>query len=72
MCSKVSVLRDFPENCGSIDLPTFSESREWGGFQPKLFLYLFDHKIMPILNYASEEWGTNDFTKQESLHLSAC
>ena len=27
---------------------------------------------MPILNYASEVWGTNDYSKHESLHLSAC
>ena len=25
-----------------------SKSKEWGGFQPRLFLYLFDHTIAPI------------------------
>ena len=49
-----------------------AKSREWGGFQPRLFLYLFDHTIMPILNYASEIWGTNEWPKLERLHLSAC
>ena len=49
-----------------------SKSREWGGFQPWIFLYLFDHTIIPILNYASEIWGTNDWPKLERLHLSAC
>ena len=49
-----------------------AKSREWGGFQPRLFLYLFDHTIMPILNYASEVWGTNEWPKLEKLHLSAC
>ena len=34
-----------------------SKSKEWGGFQPRLFLYLFDHTIAPILNYSSEIWG---------------
>jgi len=49
-----------------------SKSREWGGFQPWIFLYLFDHTIIAILNYASEIWGTNDWPKLERLHLSAC
>ena len=49
-----------------------AKSREWGGFQPRLFLYLFDHTILPVLNYASEIWGTNEWPKLERLHLSAC
>ena len=49
-----------------------SKSREWGGFQPRLFLYLFDHTILPILNYASEIWGFDDWHKLETLHLKAC
>ena len=49
-----------------------SKSREWGGFQPRLFLHLFDHTIMPILTYASEVWGTIQMPKIERLHLSAC
>ena len=31
-----------------------SRSKELGGCQPRLFLYLFDHMIAPILNHASE------------------
>ena len=49
-----------------------TKSRYWGGFQPRLYLYLFDHTIMSMLNYASEVWGTNEWTKIERLHLVAC
>ena len=49
-----------------------AKSRDWGGFQPRLYLYLFDHTIMPILNYASEVWGETEWPKLERLHLSAC
>ena len=49
-----------------------SKSKEWGGFQPRLFLYLFDHTIAPILNYASEIWGFDKWSKVETLHLKAC
>ncbi len=49
-----------------------SKSKEWGGFQPRLFLYLWDHTILPILNYASEVWGVDEWPKLETLHLKAC
>ncbi len=49
-----------------------SKSREWGGFQPRLFLYLFDHTILPILNYASEVWGLEEWSNLETVHLNAC
>ena len=49
-----------------------AKSKEWGGFQPRLFLYLFDHTIVPILNYASEIWGFEEWSKLETLHLKAC
>ena len=49
-----------------------SRSKEWGGFQPHLFLYLFDHTIAPILTYASDIWGFEDLFKLEPLHLKAC
>ena len=49
-----------------------TKSKEWGNFQPRLFLYLFDHTIAPILNYASEIWGFEDWSKLETLHLKAC
>ena len=49
-----------------------AKSREWGGFQPRLFLHLFDHTLMPIMTYASEVWGTIEIPKLERLHLSAC
>ena len=43
-----------------------------GGFQPRLFLYLFDHTIAPILNYASKAWGFEEWSKLETLQLKAC
>ena len=49
-----------------------SKSREWGGFQPRLFLYLFDHTIVPILKHASEVWGFEEWSVLETLHLKAC
>ena len=49
-----------------------SKSKEWGGFQPRLFLYSFDHTIVPILNYASEIWGFEECSKVETLNLKAC
>ena len=49
-----------------------SKSKEWGGFQPHLCLYLFDHTIVPILTYASEIWGFEEWPTLEMLHLRAC
>ena len=49
-----------------------AKSKEWGGFQPRLILYLFDHTIVPILTYASEIWGFEEWSKLETLHLKAC
>ena len=49
-----------------------SKSKEWGGFQPRLFLYLFDNTIAPILNYSSEIWGFEDWPKLETIDLKAC
>ena len=37
-----------------------SRSKEWGRFQPRLFLYLFVHTVAPIINYASEIWGLEE------------
>ena len=34
-----------------------SKNREWKSFQPRLFIYLFDHLISPILSYGCEIWG---------------
>ena len=49
-----------------------AKSKEWVGFQPCLFLYLFDHTIVPILNYATEIWGFEEWSKLETLHKKAC
>ena len=37
-----------------------------------VFLYLFDHTIAPILNYASEIKGLEEWSKLETLYLKAC
>ena len=46
-----------------------SKSKEWGGFQPRLFLYLFDHMVAPILTYASEIWGFEEWSKLETCFI---
>ena len=49
-----------------------SKCKDFNGLQPRLFLYLFDQTIIPILTYASEIWGFDEYAKLERLHLSAC
>ena len=49
-----------------------SKCKDFSGLQPRLFLYLFDQTIVPILNYASEIWGFEEYSTLERLHLSAC
>ena len=49
-----------------------SKCKDFNGLQPRLFLYLFDQTIIPILNYASEIWGLDEYAILERLHLSAC
>ncbi len=49
-----------------------NKNTDWGGFLPRLFLFLFDHTIMPILNYASEVWGISEQPQLERLQLKAC
>ena len=49
-----------------------SKCKDFDGLHPRLFLYLFDQTIAPILNYASEIWGHEEFVTLEQLHLSAC
>ena len=48
-----------------------AKSKEWKGFNPKTF-HIFDHTILPILNYGAEIWGGKDLTELEKLHLSTC
>ena len=49
-----------------------AKSKEWQGFNPKTFFHIFDHTILPILNYGAEIWGGKDWIKLEKLHLSVC
>ena len=49
-----------------------ARNREWKGFKPNLFLYLFDHTISPILSYGCEIWGNQDWDITEKLHLFIC
>ena len=45
---------------------------EWQGFNSKVFLHVFDHTILPILNYGAEVWGNSPWNELENLHLQAC
>ena len=49
-----------------------ARSKEWQGFNPKTFFHIFDHTILPILNYGAEIWGGKEWIELEKLHLSAC
>ena len=49
-----------------------SKSNEWDGFNPGLFLFLFDSTILPILNYATDVWGFGTWECLEKIHLMAC
>ena len=49
-----------------------ARNREWKGFKPNLFLYLFYHTISPILSYGCEIWGNQDWDITEKLHLFIC
>ena len=48
------------------------KNKEWHGFNPKVLFHVFDHTILPILNYSTEVWGFNDWYELEKLHLLAC
>ena len=49
-----------------------AKNREWQGFSPKPFLHIFDHTMLPILNYAVDVWGGNEWPDLEIIHLMAC
>ena len=49
-----------------------ARSKEWQGFKPKTFFHIFDHTILPTLNYGAEIWGGEEWIELEKLHLSAC
>ena len=51
-----------------------AKNREWHwqGFSPKTFLHIFDHTILPILNYAADVWGGNERPDLERIHLTTC
>ena len=49
-----------------------AKNREWQRFSPKTFLHIFDHTILPILNYAADVWGGNEWPDLERIHLMAC
>ena len=40
--------------------------------QSKSIFHVFDHTILPILNYGAEVWGNNPWNELENLHLQAC
>ena len=34
-------------------------------------MHIFDHTILPILNYAADVWGGNEWPDLERIHLMA-
>ena len=44
-----------------------SKNREWKSFQPRVFLYLFDHLISPVLSYGFEIWGNKEWEEIEKI-----
>ena len=48
------------------------KKKEWHGFNPKVLFHVFNHTVLPILNYGAEVWGFNDWYELEKLHLFAC
>ena len=49
-----------------------AKNKEWQGFNPKIFFHVFDHTIIPILNYGAEIWGNQEWEELEKIHLSTC
>ena len=49
-----------------------ARSKEWQGFNPKTVFHIFDHTILPILNYGADIWGGKEWIELEKLHLSVC
>jgi hypothetical protein len=43
-----------------------------GCSSPNIFFKLFDARVVPMLLYAAEIWGVQDFNQVEKVHLFAC
>ena len=65
----VSLIRD---KANKAYFSLITKNKEWQGFNPKVFFHVFDHTILPILNYGAEVWGNNPWNELENLHLQAC
>ena len=39
---------------------------------PKTFLHIFDHTTLPILNYALDVWGGNEWPDLERITIMTC
>ena len=48
-----------------------SKSNKWDGFNPGLFLFLFDSTRLHILNYATDVCGSGTWECLEKIHLMA-
>ena len=46
-----------------------SKSNEWDGFNPRLFLFLFDSTKLPILNYTTDVWGSGSWDAFKNFTL---
>ena len=51
---------------------SFVKVRNGKDLIPKFFFRIFDHTILPIMNYGAEIWGGNEWSALEKLHLLAC
>ena len=56
----VSLIRD---KVTKAYFPLTAKNKEWQGFNLKVFLHVFDHTILPILNYGEEVWGKNPWNE---------
>ena len=70
--SFIEHIKNLKEKANEAYYSIIAKSKEWQGFNPKNFFHIFDHTILPILNYGAEIWGGKEWTELEKLHLSAC
>ena len=49
-----------------------AKAKEWQGFAPEMLLHVFDHTVVPILNYEADVWGNYDWDVLEKVHLWTC
>ena len=45
-----------------------AKNKEWHGFNSKVFFHIFDHTVVPILNYGAEVWGYNGMKQKNFIY----